>query len=399
MAARGRASGGVTPVDRIKRKIKDTSAPVGLVQSTQKAKEACLKNGLSPAELLSPYTRMSDLDKPIRAASQQFRLQSFRLRLLDASEFSYIDVEEADRALRKEMQDISEKEVLFGMDAAPVRSIEDAQDLVKHTSFDDVMPFMRRFLDSLWKTGRCQPHDLLDHPVALFCVASTADEDPRGALQNMSGNLNLPAPFQAKQYDPELPRFYIVLHDGHSDLETKPEEIFKVVRTHFDSNACFWTTINSLQEESTNQPDLWSHHFDLRIRDTEPQQYRESMPKGSCLGGFLSDEDLGGLQRLMTQLIRRKLLIYLENKLYSMQLNVANHRRGLKNAIKSLWRRPKSSEEGAHVMQNADQIAQASYTFSTVEAQLRYLSDTLFQLGTNLLWWSLGILFYCLLCW
>lgn len=381
--ARGGGGGAVTPVDRIKSKVQHTFTPVGVVHSTQKAKDACLKNGLSPAELLNPFTRVHNLGMSFRAASQQFRLDSFRLRLLDSSEFCYVSVEDADAALKREMQLINEQEPLFGMDTAPVRTTEDAVDLIKHTTFDDVMPFMRRFLSALWKTGRCQPHDLLDHPAAIFCVASTSDENPTSSLRNLQGVQGLPTPFQAKQYNPEVPKFCVLIHDNQdpSVADTDPKEILKVIKAHFSPDVCFMATVNSLPEPNASQTDFWSAHFDLHFCDFEPLKARQNMSKP--LGSYLSESDLDNIQRVMVKMIGEKLLPFLEQKLNEIQNNVAAHRKGLKNALRSLWRKPRATETPTSNSSVSSEcsVPQAMYTFSSMEAQMRYLSDTLFQLG------------------
>jgi hypothetical protein len=193
----------------------------------------------------------------------------------------------------------------------------------------------------------------------------------------------LPTPFQAKQYNPEVPKFCVLIHDNQdpSVADTDPKEILKVIKAHFSPDVCFMATVNSLPEPNASQTDFWSAHFDLHFCDFEPLKARQNMSKP--LGSYLSESDLDNIQRVMVKMIGEKLLPFLEQKLNEIQNNVAAHRKGLKNALRSLWRKPRATETPTSNSSVSSEcsVPQAMYTFSSMEAQMRYLSDTLFQLG------------------
>ena len=118
--------------------------------------------------------------------------------------------------------------------------------------------------------------------------------------------------------------------------------------------------------ESASTPDLWtstmSHCAVLRAAKTraslgvgssggggEEKEKQGDEKTGSPtpltnkerLGGCMSPEDMISLQNFMSELIQNIVVRQIESRIFSLTTSVAKSKGGMRNAIKSWWRKPK----------------------------------------------------------
>ena len=69
----------------------------------------------------------------------------------------------------------------------------------------------------------------------------------------------------------------------------------------------------------------------------------------------------------------------MERRIYNLNVEVSNTKRGVRNAIKSLWRKPKESDDNVHTSYFQPSKGHAiRYTYDQIESQVRLLADSLF---------------------
>ena len=144
---------------------------------------------------------------------------------------------------------------------------------------------------------------MFEQPVAMLCVASTADEDPMRcfealssatATSRQSASVRLPKPFRNNQFDSGIRRLYLLIHDvtGSRNL-VEPDKVLRQMQSAFTSQRCFKIEINSSGDKNNNNStnDLWSEHL-------ESWQMRND--KSQKIGQCLSESDVKSLKTFVS---------------------------------------------------------------------------------------------------
>jgi trafficking protein particle complex subunit 8 len=69
--------------------------------------------------------------------------------------------------------------------------------------------------------ARANPFECLSHPVACISVVSTENEDAFKSLSNLFNPNALPEELQKCSVDPDMLRYYVVVHDTQSTIDKK----------------------------------------------------------------------------------------------------------------------------------------------------------------------------------
>jgi hypothetical protein len=113
------------------------------------------------------------------------------------------------------------------------------------------------------------PHELIDMPLAIMIVASTADADPIATFQALMRTQALPQHYHIKVYDEKVPKLYLLLHDNKetSIPEARVLEIYETMKRTFGHSLCHWQTLNSSSEDEMPSP--WGPEKGLKISQAE----------------------------------------------------------------------------------------------------------------------------------
>jgi hypothetical protein len=120
-----------------------------------------------------------------------------------------------------------------------IRERRDIDAFFQAASRSDATPWYTRYRQEMMRSLRHQEHEMFDHPVATVLVVSSSNEDPVRCFEELSSEHHLPAPFQKAfqiacyetvsipfprqgQYDPSIPKFYILLHDMCANPQVSP---------------------------------------------------------------------------------------------------------------------------------------------------------------------------------
>lgn len=328
--------------------------PVVMVLSTPLAEQSCQKNGMSFVQMLRPYSLFDKIDVPVRTANDQpYRLQTFKLRLAYASDIRQQNHEAAEEHLKQVVSVESEKSLSDLLSDPP------QLETVLSKSESEYWPsWIQTFNKELIQTISFSEHEAFDHPVACLLVVSSQDEQPINRFVDLFNTDQLPSLLNEGTMDPKILKNYLLLHDCQDETPEKAGSILAEMRSTFGPNDCKLLCINS------------SQGADDELKDN-PWRSHPSLNKDS--DSFLNLDDLNEIREFMLDLSSKHIIPHMEQKIRMLNQQVSITRRGFRNQLKNLWWR-KGKEDAPETPYGP------TYTFSSVESQIRVLADYAFML-------------------
>mmetsp|Transcript_18464 Transcript_18464/g.52988 ORF Transcript_18464/g.52988 Transcript_18464/m.52988 type:complete len:1404 (-) Transcript_18464:37-4248(-) len=255
------------------------------------------------------------------------------------------------------------------------------------------IPWLLRYRNALDRTGTGtnSTHDFLACPPLLMLVACTDDATPVDALAELANPHFLPRPYHDGRYDPNsLRREFVMLHDNTDGPSNFAGEglMMKEMQSRFGVGCCAVVRVNSgggaTKDEGENLE--WATHIP-RPKLLFPTPGSNSSPASpvdyASLGNRLSPVDIQNLRRYVGSLVSSSLLPAVERRISHLNIQVSNHKKGMKNMMKGFFRKSKdSSGESYHGANSTATAVNAGatggYPYSSIESQTRLLADTLF---------------------
>ncbi|TYH47226.1 hypothetical protein ES332_D11G396700v1 [Gossypium tomentosum] len=331
--------------------------PVVMVLCTPYVEESCLKNGLSLIQLLSPFCDFTNIDVPVRTASDQpYRLRKFKLRLFYSSDIRQPNLEVAKERLKKVITHVGEKNFLESSDPSQVNN------LLSRPESEMLPSWFQFFNKELVRTLSFSDHEAFDHPVACLLVVSSKDDEPVNRFVDLFNTNKLPSLLNDGAMDPKIMKHYLLLHDNQDGPFNKATKLLADMRNAFGQNDCQIICFNSSQDGKI-------HH-----QDNPWAPFKSDALPTENLGGFLNLDDLNEIKDFMQELSSKHIIPYMEQKIRVLNQQVSATRKGFRNQIKNLWWR-KGKED------TIDTPNGPVYTFNSIESQIRILGDYAFMLG------------------
>lgn len=343
-----------TPLGKM---LLDEVTPVAMVLSTPLVEESCRKNGLSLLQMLSPFCNFNNIDVPVRTASDQpYRLHKFKLRLFYESDIRHPNLEVAKERLKQVITRTGEKELSeLGSDPPQI------SDVVGRSESEILPSWFQIFNKELMHAVSFSEHEAFDHPVACLLVVSSDDEQPINRFVDLFNTNKLPSLLNDGAMDPKILKHYLLVHDNQDGPSEKASKILTEMRSTFGPNDCQLLCINSSEDgRIEHQDNPWASHKS----DASPSKH---------LGSFLNNDDFSKIKNAMQELSSKHIIPYMEQKIRVLNQQVSATRKGFRNQFKNLWWR-KGKEE------TSDSPNGPMYTFSSIESQIRILSDYAFML-------------------
>lgn len=331
--------------------------PVIMVLNTPLVEEACLKNGLSFIQMLSPFRSFNNIDVPVRTASDQpYRIKKFSSRLFYASDIRQPNLEASKERLKQVITQASDKDLSELCSDPP--QISDVVDCFESA----ILPsWFQLFNKELIRNISFSEHEAFDHPVACLLVVSSSDDHPINKFVDLFNTSKLPSLLNDGAMDPKIMKHYLLLHDNQDGSSEKASKILTEMRSTFGSNDCQLLCINS------------SHDGHIERQDDPWGLFKPDALIGKQLGCFLSNEDLIEIRELMQDFSSKHIIPYMEQKIRALNQQVSATRKGFRNQIKNLWWR-KGKDDAV------DSPSGPTYTYNSIESQIRVLGDYAFML-------------------
>ena len=378
---------------------RQTHIPV-LIIATEAANQMAWKNGLQLADLFQGIVEESKPSlqtmTPFRSVGRSLFLNDVRVRFLTPTHYDpmsakntasllddYAALRDGDGDIDQDLTLLEDQidELLQTGQSESEEEKESLEDVTKEafrlTSPLDSMPWLIRYREGLDRATDGLPHDLINCPplVLLVCTATNEITKPENVLQEFyQSNHALPSVYRKKIYDPSAMRQEVlVLHDNndHDNNLLSERALRQLLRSRFGANAAL-LRINSTSHETAAA---------LAKQET-------SDPWGGKgqKGTFLSDNDKVLLRRYFQSLLTTALLPSMERRIADLNAVVSERKKGMRNLVKSFWRKPKDETTGSVGTNNAygqstsgrAKGEDVQYRYDSIESQTLLLADTLF---------------------
>ena len=197
-------------------------------------------------------------------------------------------------------------------------------------------------------------YEMISHPTLILTVISSSDIDHVSCLQELCSPHYLPPGMSNGLYDPNIQRIYLLLHDNCEHISLDPNAILSKLYTRFPAANTRLLAINSLPPDSPNvqQPDIWTSYIlpTCFPHDMQVDEARANLPKNPlngnpALGCRLSMEDFMALRDFCMKLFNRDIIPVIERKTNFLGKQVSENRKGVKNVLKSFWRKAKDETD------------------------------------------------------
>ncbi|CAM9004043.1 unnamed protein product [Rhodiola kirilowii] len=270
-----------------------------------------------------PFCSFSNIDVPVRTASDQpYRLHKFRLRLFSGADIRQPDFQVAKERLHNIVSQAGDEDnSQLHLDPPQIDT------LLNRSESEIIPPWFETFNKELIQTPSFSDHEAFDHPVACLLAVSSRDDHTISRLIDLFNSNPLPS-FNNGTMDPKILKRYMLVHDNRDGTPDKASRILAEMKSKLGPNDCLLLCINSAKME-----------LQIRLTQSDP-------PNESHRGRFLDADDLN---------------------------EVSATRKGFRNQIKNLWWR-KGKED---ILDTPDG---PTYTFNSIESQIRVLGDYAFML-------------------
>lgn len=223
--------------------------------------------------------------------------------------------------------------------------------------------------------------EMISHPILILTVVSTTEIDTIAAMQELSSNRHNPICMMNGQYDTDIDRVYLLLHDAHCTPTLDINILHRRLQGRFPPSRTKLLILNSLSPDAPNlqQPDMFSRCINpLFFSNSAPSMDKDAASinpiDGSyALGSRLSMEDFMTIREFCVDMYTNEIVSALERRINSLTKLVNENRKGMKNVFKSFWRKPRDDSTSPL----KGQIA-LRYKYDRIEQQILLLADTCF---------------------
>jgi hypothetical protein len=373
--------------------LKTLFVPKVLCLNSARVGEHCKKNGLSFTQLMAPFAVMENHGVPIRTPSgHSSTMTGFRVKLLPSSYYSPLPLHELDQELSTIVRSTApatppvdrliKQQIITGRDIPKfLNTICTAEDPQK----GDGTPWYTAARSAFACAQRFQSHERLDQPLSIILAISTLEPDPIAALKELQLGPGYPKQLKNGNFSAHVPKFIFIIHDTCLAHAVDPQKVVRILHGYFRPDQCKLVTVNSFPDASPNmgQPDMWTKEMswsEARMaQELAAGQVGERTGKCLPFGALLSPEDLMGLQGVMNEVVTKGVAPEIERRMFSLNQEISQNRKGVKNMLKSWWgRKPKESpkREGPGNTANG---SGPLYDVNTIESQIRLLADLAFM--------------------
>jgi len=231
------------------------------------------------------------------------------------------------------------------------------------------MPWYQRYRQLLRASLACGEESMAECPAMMLVAVATSDLDPVSCFEQLDSAHFMPVNYQSGQYDPTVGRFYLLVHDNSaapSEKSVDPEAILRNMKQRFRGTPCQLLCINSLPEPNLSAPDVWDACLaPVFFADQIPRHPQTALTRG-CL---LSGDDMLALRDMVAHIAVKEVVPALEKRLAVLNASVTSSRKGVKNVIKSWWRKPKEAEDRGGGQKGVQ------YRHDQIESQILLLAD------------------------
>lgn len=384
-------------MERMEAWVQETFAPLVLASATPEVERLARKNGgLSFATLLSGFSSLERADAPLRSVNHQLVLTDFNFRFVAAADFAARALPDTTRALGDAVAHHPPHGAAIDLQLPPIASAADVPAYLRATlessssssvSDAEPLPWYRAFRRTLLDSFIGEELSLLGQPAAMLLAVSSTDSNPRHCFEELAAARNLPPPFLQGLYDPNVPKFYVVVHDVVEADGTSIDPDAILLGLQLPPLASAVLRLNSLPAERANVQNA-ALYTTARLHAPPFQSMvaiSSTIGATDVLGGLLSSDDVVRVRSFVRDFGLRVVLTALEARIFQLNEIVSAMKKGVRNVFKSWLRKPKdlsTRASGANAVGGGSAggagTTAVTYRCDSIEAQTRLLADTAF---------------------
>ncbi|KAL1917610.1 uncharacterized protein VTP21DRAFT_4003 [Calcarisporiella thermophila] len=362
-------------------------SPRVAVVSSPDADAICQANNLANVvDLLTPFGSM--IEGRVTARDSQGLpnpIENFTIRFAHLSRLEQPELHAAHKVLAEGVRVPLNPEVANKFRA--IKTKEDVTPEYLETDVDELTPWYKEYKRLFANFGGISEHETFDHPVACIIAISSNNPEPMETLLQLY-NITTPAPIFEKGFiDPNLLKYYVLIHDGHSTSLDDSQALFEKMKRTFGLH-CHLLKLNSVPvDQSSNDfhsgsrgPDVWDKYMSERetldmhlaqyasISDSRPNSISSPRASISTLnltnvldeidetsqalpeekqaerefrehGQYISQEDFEGVKAMIREMVVQSIIPFMERNIQHWNDQIASSRRGFTGRLFGASRR------------------------------------------------------------
>ncbi|RGB32937.1 ER-golgi trafficking TRAPP I complex 85 kDa subunit-domain-containing protein [Rhizophagus diaphanus] len=170
-------------------------------------------------------------------------VENFTVRFAHLMNLEQPDVRLTSQIIAEKVKSIGKPTILD--DLPPISKKSDVNEKYLAVNQDDITPWYSEYRRLFFAFIGVSEHDTFDHPVACIIAVSSSDPDIDNTLHQLS-NTTPPAPIFEKGFmDPNILKYYVLLHDNHKVSLEHSEEVFEKMKRTYKLD-CHLLKLNSM---------------------------------------------------------------------------------------------------------------------------------------------------------
>ena len=350
-------------------------------------------------------------------------INGLTLRFMDSSELEGVPPNDAERLLNSFVS----KSTPLPEHYLKITCRQDVSIYLKESKTRSFTPWYRVYCDNFMRLLRYSEHETINHPVAVLMGVSSEDENPIQTFTEMYGEEHVPDAMKKTWIDPNLLKFFVMVHDGSNGNMQNAQQKYSALVDHFGVKRCFFLNINNKREDDLPLPEFWKPFLmfnadsesvgDLQglgnrenskdelvesldfgnsegLFGCEEKNRRESLKQGVNVGSskenassvkygaLLGDKDIGNINNLVSAFTHEALVPHMMSVIQFLNENVAASRRGISRSLFSATKKwfGSSKQQPTPAQQQQGGYGPNGYDYKCAEAQMRKLGDYAFML-------------------
>ncbi|CAK9116010.1 unnamed protein product [Durusdinium trenchii] len=334
---------------------------IGTAQAKTRVKEV---NGLSLAELFAPFGGHSQygISVSVQSLERQITIDNLRVHFTDADAALQLSALQADQLAAWTVES---------------SALENAS---RQKALEPPSPWYEQWRSALFRSLRWSDHEGLDQPTAAMLVVMSKEAEPAMLLEQLLHASNMPPLCTQGILDPVPSRVAVLLHDVSDPESPNEDELTQKLtdlKTRFAPNQVYVLQINRGSAEVEPEiEELFRNFSSNRHAPPPPPAPNEGAACAASPGSRLSSDDVKSVAQVVAEVVVRSAVPWMEKQLQQLEAQISQTRKGFRNQLKYLWRKPREANERGEVVQEDS----GAYPLHSVEGQMRLAGDISFHL-------------------
>eukprot|EP00347_Sterkiella_histriomuscorum_P023756 403333495 len=314
------------------------------------------QSSITPAELFRPFAEVGNLGNislQTCEKNQPFKLKNFKIDFIDSYKIEgnnqhdqsilidFIIQNSSPSKFDESSQNINTIQTLLN----GVKDQEQARRMLiglQDLDRDELLtPWFSKWKRQFLHTTKYSDHELIAQPISFIYFVSATEHDPLGTIDIMKRAENMPSLYREGIYDDSnqnVQQFIFILNP--TDNPKIYQDCYETVKQKFPPSFIYEIPMTRGDSNNAGIEDIWSKFVELDEQSILQELHLEQQ----CRGRSFSVDDRQKIKATVRRIIEKQILPFIERKIRNLEVNIANTRKGIKNSLKMLWKKPERGE-------------------------------------------------------